>query len=137
MLPIGLVRRGPLRAERRRVLAAVSGVVHLVDVVGVVVLHLVVVPSHDEGERGVRGLQRRVGLVLRVPVTVVAERAQLVEPRLLGGCVLAYGGRLRVALVDVVADVQHDVEVLGGQSGVGREAAVLPVLAVDDPEGER
>ena len=47
---------------------------------GVVVLGLVVVPGDHPRERRVRRLQRRVGLVLRVPVAVVAQRAELVEP---------------------------------------------------------
>nr|BFE57740.1 hypothetical protein GCM10020063_022660 [Dactylosporangium thailandense] len=84
-----------------------------------------------------RGLQGRIALVLRVPRPVVGQRDELVEVRRLRRRVVAVGeAAVRVVLVDVVAEVQHDVEVLSGHAGVGRPVAVLEVLAVDDGEAQ-
>ena len=84
-----------------------------------------------------RALQRGVALVLRVPVAVVRQRGELVQAHPLRRHVRAAGQPpARVVLVDVVAEVQHHVEVLGGQPVVRGPVAVLPVLAVDHPDAQ-
>ena len=82
----------------------VARVVVLRDVVRVVVVDLVIVPGHDPGERGVRRLQIRIGPVLRVAVAVVLERHDL-RPG-----VIPHLRFVAAVLVDVVAEVKHEVE---------------------------
>ena len=72
VLVVGAVRGRPLLQEHGRVGAGVA----VVDA-RVVVLHVVVVGEDHPRRRSVRGLQRTVGLVERVPVPVVGERRQL------------------------------------------------------------
>ncbi len=63
-----------------------------------------------------RRLQRRVRLVLRVAVTVVVQCGQLVETEGRRCRMTAVReAAVRVVLVDVVAEVEDDVEVLLGQ----------------------
>ncbi len=120
VLVVRLVRRrppsGPLRGGQRR------GVVRA-DRARVVVLHLMVVRYDDPRRGGVRGLEIRVGLVLRVATTVVRERHDLVaqvQPR--SPCRGA-------VLVDVVAQVQDDARVVLGHPAVDGEVALLVVRA--------
>ena len=93
---------------------------------GVVVLDLVVVPGGDERVAGVGGLEVGVGLVLGVPEPVVGA-GRPARRRRGGGAGCA--GRV---LVDVVAQVQDQVEVLLGQVPVGGVVALLEVLAGDE-----
>ena len=111
VLVVRLVRRGPpggpLRRGQRR---AAVGAHH----VGVVVLHLVVVRDHQPRRDRVRGLQVRVGLVLRVPAAVVGQRDDLGAQRA-GAPTPAVGA----VLVDVVAQVQDQVRAVLGHPAVG------------------
>ncbi len=104
-----------------------------------VVRGLVVVPGGDPRDGSVEGLQVGVGLVLRVALPVVGQAHHLVA-RLVGAddaVRLAVGVLPRAVLVDVVAHVQHRVEVAaGGEVAVGREVPGLPVGARDQGEAE-
>ena len=92
------------------------------------------VTSH--GNARVRGLQVRVGLVLRVALAVVGEvddlvvgvRAHVAARRRVG---------VRVVLVDVVAEVDDQVEVVLRHVLVGRVVAVLVLLAGRERERQR
>jgi hypothetical protein len=94
--------------------------------VGVVVRELVVVPGHQPRERRVRGLQRGIGLVLGMPGPVLLERHHRRGRR-----VRAHAVGLTRALVDVVTEVDHEVDVLFDEVLEGREVAVRVVLAGD------
>ena len=84
-------------------------------------------------------LEVGVGLVLRVPLPVVGERDHLV-----GGLVrpdvdvvLAVAVLAGAVLVEVVAEVEHGVQVVArGEAAVGAEPAGLPVGAGDDAEAQ-
>ena len=118
---------------------ALVGLVVLGAAPPLVVGDLVVVPGDDPGELRVRVLEVGVGLVLRVALPVVGEGHHLprrvVRPDVhlaLAVAVLPGG-----VLVEVVAEVQHRVQVVaGGQAAVGAEPAGLPVGAGDDAEAE-
>ena len=122
-LVIGLVGVGPTLQEGDRVDLLLLG-----DRPGVVVVELVVVPGDDPGAEGVHGPQVRVGLVLRVADAVVLERSDL-RPDMLAD--LAVAAR---ALVDVVAEVDDQVEVVLGHVLVGGIQARLEVLARGEGE---
>ena len=77
----------------------------------------------SHGDRRVQALELRVGLVLRVPVPVLGERLDLVAD------VLAHAPRPRRALVQVVAEEDHEVDVLRVQMPVRAEEPDLEVLA--------
>ena len=96
--------------------------------VGVVVLDLVVVPSDDPRAGRVGGLQRRVTLVEPVAVPVGGQVADL------AAVVPAHAAGADAALVDVVAEVQHDVGVVVRSVGPQRPVARLPVLAAGEQE---
>jgi hypothetical protein len=130
VLPVGLERGGAPAQELRPRLGVLG------DLVGPVVVELVVVPGDDPRVRGVGALQVRVRLVLRVAVAVVLERGDL--PRRVRAGIAARGRvDVRRVLVDVVAEVQDDVQILLGQVVVGREVAVLVLRARDEREGHR
>ena len=138
VLVVGLVRRGALQRERRRVLELRAAIVDLVDEVGVVVLDLVIIRHDEERMCRQRGLQLWVSAVLRVTVAVVRQRPQLVEAERLRCRVQPIGEHAdRVVLVDEVADVQHEVEILGRHRAVPRPVTVLEVLTVRDGERHR
>ncbi len=121
---------------RRPVALGAGSVVHGAAGPGVV-RELVVVPDGDHRMRGVQGPQVGVGLVDAVPGAVVGERDDLV-----GGGVLPYdlargGEAAGRVLVEVVAEVQHRVQVAAGrQVPVRGEVARLPVGAGDDAEAD-
>lgn len=101
---------------------------------GIVVLHLVVVPRHGPGTGRVGGLQGRVALVQRVAVTVVGQRggqAQAVRARQAVG---TPGARV---FVDVVAQEQHQVRLVGHHMAPGRIVAMFPTLARRKGEAQR
>src|SRR5262249_60536025 len=111
--------RGPLEQEVGR-----GGAGLLVDVVGVVVLDLVVVPDRRPRRGRVHRLRGRVGLVLGVPRAVVGQRRELGGRRAgLRRRVHAAGTRrvARAVLVDVVAEVEDEVVLLERHLAVGRE----------------
>src|SRR5882757_3563924 len=99
--------------------------------------HLVVVPGDQPGETRVRGLEVGVALVqlvLHAPAGEVAwGGAQHVRRR---GLPVAAVGR-DAAFVDVVAEVQHQVEILASHVAIGRVEPVVPGLARGDGQGER
>ncbi len=114
---VGLIRRRPSPQEHLRI-----GVV-AVQVIGVVVDHLVVVPGHHPGVGRVAGAQIGIRLVLRMALTVLMKQrghATLV----LAQHVLRVG-----AFVDVVAREQHQVQVALGDLAVGHVVALLVMLA--------
>src|SRR2546428_740677 len=103
----------------------------LVDPSRVVVLDLVVVPGDDPREGGVRGLKVLVGPVLRVTIAVVGEAE---APAALG--ILPHDVAAGVALVDVVAEEQHHVEILARHGGGGGVVALRVVLAGGEREAQ-
>jgi hypothetical protein len=121
----GLVGRGADREKLRGVDGARR------HVVGVVVGDLVVVPGHEPGKGGVRGLQMRIGLVQRI---AVAERRQL---RRNAAAVVPHVARAPGAFVDVVAEVHDEVQRLRRHVAVGREVALLVLLARREGEAQR
>jgi hypothetical protein len=124
VLPPCLIRGGTPGRESR----GLGG--HLREEPGVVVLDFVVVPGHDPGAGRVDALERRVALVEAVTVAVG------VQGRDLGAVVLADGGGVGPALVDVVAEMDHQVGVLLGSKRPRRPEAVLPVLARREQEAQ-
>ena len=70
-----------------------------------------------------QALEVGIGLVLGVPVAVLGERLGLVAD------VLAQAARTRRALVQVVAEEGHEVDVLREQMPVRGEEPDLEVLA--------
>ena len=119
-------------AERRRATPRELGLRGLGTEAGPVGIHLVVVEDHRPRRDRVGALQVGIGLVLRVPPPVVGERPQLAA--LVAAHVpLPRRADLR-ALVEVVAQVQHQVGLLLGQPSVGREPALLVVGARGDRE---
>ncbi len=121
MLVIGLVGRGPAAQER----AGADAAAHVMRI-GIVVRHLVVVRYRRPGKGGVRRLQVGVELVEGVTVAVGLQR---LHGR---GVVPAGLAVVDTALVDVVADMQHEVEVFLGHVAVGGVVAVLVLLAAGD-----
>ncbi len=84
-----------------------------------------------------RGLEVGVGLVQRVPQPVVLQRGGLVAEgrgQHAVGVLAVAAGLVDPVLVDVVADVEHRVQVLLGEVPVGGEVAVLVRLAGDQPD---
>jgi hypothetical protein len=126
VLVVGLVGR---RAARQPLVAGHVGIGVLV---GVVVLDLVVVPGHQERKTGMRGAQARVRLVLRVTDPIVREAAdlvaRLVQPRVRG---------IAGTLVDVVAEMHDEVEVLCRDVAPRRVVAVGVVLTRGEGELQR
>ena len=85
--------------------------------------------EHDHPrERGVRGLKVRIGLVQRVPDPIRRQRRRLAY------VVLPRQRRRPAILVDVVAEVEHEIEIFGGHVLIRREEAHLVVLARRDAE---
>ena len=126
VLVIGLVGRRPPREElipRHRALL-------LGDVGGVVVVKLVIVPGDDPGKGFVGRLQVGVQAILRVTPAIVFEGVQLTA-KVLARTIVRTG-----ALVDVIAQMDHEVEVTGEHVPERGEVAVLVVLARNKREVE-
>jgi hypothetical protein len=98
------------------------------DDAGVVVVHLVIVPADGEWLRGVRPLQIGVRLVLREPGAVLVQR-----PRLRSS-VAAHLAVAPSRLVNVVAQVEHQREVLLGKVTERSEVSRLEVVARHERE---
>ena len=136
VLVVRLERGGAALPEVLGGVVELAGVAVLRDLVRPVVVHLVVVPHHQPRRDRVRGLQVGVGLVLRVPLPVAGQAGGL------GAFVVA---RVAAAdhvaallvLVEVVAQVQHQVRVVLGQPRVGGEVAVLVLRAAGERHGQR
>ena len=116
-----LVRRGPLLEKLRHRHLRVLG-----PAVGVVILYLVIVPGHDAGGRGVKGLQVWIGLVQCVAVAVIAQALRIAAA--VGTKHLARLRRIGT-VVNIITEEKHQVRLLGGQVSVGAEIATLPVRA--------
>ena len=102
-----------------------------------VVLDLVVVPDREQRVGGAERAQVGVGVVERVLVAVLRQRLDL-GVAVGAGLVLAHRLVVVVLLVDVVAEADHEVQVvLVRQRGVGGVVAGLVVLAGEegDPGG--
>lgn len=134
VLPVRAVRGGAAQQELLRRDVVLGGLSR------VVVLGLVVVPGDDEGVRGVGGAQIGVGLVEAVPQPVVLQRDRL--PVVVGGepavgVVAGAAGGVDGVLVEVVAEVEDDVDVLLGEVLVRGEVAVVVRLAGDGGQAQR
>ena len=92
-------------------------------VVGVVVVDFVIVPDHQPRAGGVRSLQLRIHLVLRVAIAVIRQRVRF------GAVVVAYRALAPGTFVDVVADVHHKIQFLRRHVTIGGVKAVFVVLA--------
>jgi hypothetical protein len=110
------------------------------DLISVVVLDLVVIPGDEPGKGRVRRLQVLVGLVLGVSYPVLPEPVRLggrlVKAYVAGVGQVRLGVRRRRILVDVVAEVQDEVEILLSHVAVSVVVAVLVHLTRGDREGE-
>ena len=101
------------------------------DLVRPVVVDLVVVEHDQPGERGVARLEVGIAPVLGVPVAVLLEGDRLARP-------LVHPDRRRIgrALVDAVAHLHDEIEVLLCHVPVRREVAVRVRLARGQGEGK-
>src|SRR4030095_8506241 len=97
-------------------------------VVGVVVLYLVIVPRAKPRVRGVRRLKIGIALVERVTDPILVERAGL--RRVVLAHVVLTPGRL----VDVVAEVEDQVEIVREHVVIRGVVALLVLLAGGDRE---
>ena len=118
VLVVGTERRGPAQRE-----VSLRGLRVEAGPVGV---HLVVVEHHRPGCDGVRPLQIGVRLVLRVPPPVVRQRPGLATEAATHMEWSRVGFR---GLVEVVAEMQHQVRLLLGEPAVRREPALFVVGA--------
>jgi hypothetical protein len=122
MLVAGLVGGSTARKEPRRIVCFLGGIA------GVVVVHLVIVPADEPGTGRVRRLQLRLALVERVACAIVVERVALGRA-VTADAILAPG-----ELVDVVAQVQDEVRLVGEHRLVRGVIAMLVLLARGDGE---
>ena len=130
-LAVGAVRGGGPRG-----VGALGGRVVVLGAAGPgVVGHLVVVPGDHPRHQGVQGLEVGVGLVLGVPDPVVGQGEDLVRGLGRADRVAPVGELAGAVLVDVVAEVHDETDVVAlGQVPVRAEVAGLPVAARDHPE---
>ena len=98
--------------------------------VGVVVGDLVIVPDREPRRRGMGGLQVAVELVERITI------AELRQRRRNANLMPSHQPRSPGLLVDVVAEVDHQVEVARGHVAIGREVALLVLLARGEGEAQ-
>ena len=115
VLEEGLVGGGAAQQEGRIEILALRP--------GVVVFDLVVVPGEGPGHRCVDVLQVAVGFVLGVTHAIAIQRVGLRTD------MAAYQVVAPVALVDVVADEEHQVEIFIEQMPVRREVRLFVMLA--------
>ena len=125
-LVVGLVGIGPSQQKLRRIDALFFG-----DARGVVVVKLMIVPGDHPWASRVHLLQERIAAVGGVPAAVVGERGQL---RLV---VVQPHAALSRLLVDVVAEVKHQIGRLLGHVAIRREVARLIVLAAGKGKPQR
>src|SRR5690606_29195386 len=102
-----------------------------VRVVRGVVGDLVIVPDGEERDLRVEVLQPGVAAVLPVPAPVVVDRSAVVR-----GIGLRTGGRVLADLVDVIAQMDHEIGRLGQDAAVPVEAGPAPARATGDRESE-
>ena len=103
---------------------------------GVVVLHLVVVPDHDERKLRVHGLQIGVELVERVPQPIGAQVDGLSLEALRRRNAAPGRADPIAVLVGVVAEVEHQIEIVLQHVPIGGVVAARPVLAGREREAE-
>src|SRR5262245_15056368 len=94
----------------------------------IVVRDLVIVPGDDERERGVSGLQIRIRLVLSVAVAIVLERDGL-RPSVQSHAAWCAGG-----LVNVVAEMEYNLEILGRHVSIRRVVSHFELLTRGEGE---
>ncbi len=92
-------------------------------VVGIVVVDFVIVPRHEPRRRRVHALQVGVLFIQRVAITVLVQRARF------AGVVLAHMVAAPRGLVDVIAEKNHEIEVLARHVAIGAEIALFVLLA--------
>jgi hypothetical protein len=93
------------------------------------------VVEHRQPRRGrVRGLQVRIGLVLRVPLPVVGQRHRF-RPDMIAH--IAARGRVaaRGVLVLVITKVHNKIRMLVGKPAVRGEPSVLSLVQMTTPSG--
>lgn len=96
--------------------------------IGVVVLHLMIVPGHGAWRTGMQRLQIGVALVLRIAAAIAIQITGLGQR--VGAQELSRAAG-QGALVDVVAQEKHQVRLFGGQMAISAEIPQLPVRARD------
>ena len=103
-----------------------------VRIVRSVVGDLVVVPDGEEGDLCVEVLQPGIAAVLPIPASVVVDRSTVVR-----GIGLRTDGWALADLVDVVAQMDHEIGRFGQDAAVAVEAGPAPARATRDRESER
>src|SRR6185503_15401788 len=98
--------------------------------VGIVVVYLVVVPGDEPGRARVRRLQIRIGAIKRMACAIVLEGIGLW--RAVRAHVVLAPGRL----VDVVAEEDDQVRVVGGDVAVRAVGTLLVLLARGEGEAQ-
>ena len=126
MLPPRLIRRGSPRSHlllgHHRILAEQAGVV---------VVHLVIVPDDEPWAQAMSRAKQRIHLVLAVAQTIAGEIERF------GGRMLARRDRRSVRLVDVVAEVRDEIEILARKMRVRCVESLLVVLTGHEREVKR
>lgn len=98
---------------------------------GVIVLDLVIVPRHDPRHGGMHGQQRRIAAVLSVSIAIIVERFDLAADMLPHSIVA------RRTLVDVIAQVQNQIQVIFQHMLVRGVKAGLEMLTRRECEPQR
>jgi len=124
VLIIGLVGRRPHLQEAGGIARRVGAIV------GVVVGNFVVVPDRQPRRGGVGGLQVAIELVQRVAVAEFRQRRRDAD------FVPAHESRSPGLLVDVVAEMDDEIEVARRHVAIGREIALLVLLARGEGEAQ-
>ena len=78
----------------------------------VVIVHLMIIPGNNPRKQRMRLLQVGVRPVLRVAIPVFLQRLDL------AAVMLPDAGSLGCAFVDVITEVNHQIEILGGHVAV-------------------
>ena len=117
VLKIGLVSRRPAAQKHLRVGE------FLVQIVGVIIDHLVIVPRHDPRVRCMAGAQVGIGLVLGM------ARAVFVQLHRHPALVRTHDETRVGAFINVVTHKQHQVQIAFGHLAVHGKVALLVMLA--------
>jgi hypothetical protein len=123
---VGLIGVGTAEEELRGGDVALLG-----NIVGVVVVHFVIVPSEEPGAGGVHGLEVFVGAVLAVADAVVIERFDFLSD--VSADVAPFSGGV---FVDVITEVENEVGLVLFHLLVSGKKPLFPVLARGDREAE-
>ena len=101
------------------------------DIAGVVVVHFMVVPGDDPRTVRVHLLQRRIGAVERIAVSVIVEGDNF------GAVMRANGLLFRPVFVDIVAKEDHKIRLIGQHVVIGGIETVVPALAGSEGKPQR